>query len=66
MKRKRKKHPRRIDSSDLNFEVFKDERLYDAFHEGTGPKSSDMRFATERLSVASVSKPNSLLGPVPS
>ncbi|MCY4513438.1 MAG: hypothetical protein OXB86_07095 [Bdellovibrionales bacterium] len=41
--------------------------MYNFFlHELKGFKSSHMRFATERLTVAFVSKPNSLLNPLSS
>ena len=36
-------------------------KIYAPLHERKEVKSSDMRFATERLVAVSVSKPNSLL-----
>ena len=47
------------------FEVFKVKKYIVTFIRGKGYKSSDMRFAIERLSAAPMSKPNSLLHPLP-
>ncbi len=49
--------------SGLNFSVFLLHKIMSSLKRIEGVKSSNMRFATERLSVATVSKPNSLLTP---